>query len=178
MKKVTYTITTLCLILSLSLILFFVPFKVNYKQVVKSEAIKYNLDENLIFSVIKTESGFKENVVSKAGAVGLMQILPTTAEWVCKKLGVDYTYENLFNGEKNIKIGCYYLNYLMNFFDFNLENTICAYNSGQYTVLGWLNSKEYSNDGNSLQKIPYEETKNYLRKVKFNKFVYSHFIVK
>ena len=178
MKKIITIILLVFLLLCVSFVLFFVPFKTNYKQVVTVEANKYNLDQNLIYSVIKTESGFKENAISKAGAVGLMQILPSTAEWVCKKLRIEYSYENLFNGEKNIQIGCYYLNYLINLFDFNLENTICAYNCGQYTVLSWLNNKEYSSDGETLENIPYKETKNYLKKVKFNKFIYSHFIIK
>ncbi len=178
MKKVGAIISLLCVSIIILTILFFVPFKINYKQTIISESAKYNLDQNLIYSVIKTESGFKENAISSAGAVGLMQILPSTAEWVCKKLGVEYKYENLFIGEKNIQIGCYYLNYLLNLFDFNLDNTICAYNSGQYTVLSWLNSKEYSSDGITLENIPYKETKNYLKKVKFNKFIYSHFIIK
>ena len=175
MKK--YVLVTIITMIFLMVIIFFVPFKTDYKTKIQSECEKYNLDKNLVFAVIKAESGFKENAVSKVGAVGLMQILPSTGEWVSKKIGLNYNENDLYDGEKNIEIGVYYLSYLLNLFDNNLENAICAYNAGQYTIMSWLSTKEYSDDGIVLNKIPYSETKNYLTKVKFNKFVYSHFII-
>ena len=75
MKKVGAIISLLCVSIIILTILFFVPFKIDYKQTIISESAKYNLDQNLIYSVIKTESGFKENAISSAGAVVLVQNL-------------------------------------------------------------------------------------------------------
>ena len=175
MKK--YLLITIMILVLLISFIFLFPFKTDYSEIIQSKCEKYEIDKNLVFSIIKAESGFNQNAVSKVGAIGLMQILPSTGEWVSKKIGLNYKENDLYNAEINIEIGVYYLSYLIELFENNLENAICAYNAGQYTVMSWLNSKEYSDDGINLSKIPYNETKNYLTKVKFNKFIYSHFII-
>lgn len=178
MKKVAIIVGVWFCLLAIFISLFFAWFKTDYLQEVTRECDSYNIDKNLVFALIKTESGFDKNAVSNAGARGLMQIMPTTASWVCSKIDVEFNQDNLFDPSINIKIGCYYLNYLINLFDGNFDNSICAYNAGQNVVLGWLKDKKYSDDGKTLKNIPYKETRKYLQKVKFNKNIYGKFIFK
>ena len=155
---------------------FFASYQVRFSQEIIMESTEQGLDKNLVYAIIKTESGFDEKAVSSVGAKGLMQILPSTASWVCSKINIEYSEDILFNPQINIKIGCYYLKYLIDLFDNNIENAICSYNAGQNAVLSWLADKRYSDDGENLKEIPYKETKNYLKKVKFNKFIYDNFV--
>ena len=148
-------------------------FKTDYLEIVKRESKTNNLDVNLVLSIIKTESKFNENAISSKGAVGLMQILPSTATWLAEKMDLkSFNMENLNNPEINIKLGCYYVRYLFDNFE-DEELAICAYNAGEGVVRNWLNDKEYSLDGKKLDSIPYDETRNYLSKVKLNKQIYS-----
>ena len=138
----------------------------NYKKLAVAYAKRYDVSAKLVISIMKTESGFDKNAVSKKGAVGLMQILPTTAEYISKKLGYSAEFD-LFEPETNVKFGTYYLKYLIDKFK-SEDIAICAYNAGEGTVVKWG-----LNDGFSLDKIKYKETLNYYRKVKFYKKLYG-----
>lgn len=148
-------------------------YPLNYQSIIIENANKYDVDSELIASIINVESHFSSDVVSNKGAVGLMQILPTTAEWVDKKIGIDLEKNNLFEPSVNIEIGTYYLSYLFKIFD-SADNVICAYNAGLGNVQKWLTNKKYSPDGKKLTNIPFEETSNYLAKVKKCLKVYAN----
>lgn len=123
----------------------------------------------LAYSVMKAESGFDEEALSPAGAVGIMQLLPSTAEFVCRMNGIPFEHERLTEGAYNVKLGCLYLNYLLARFK-TVETALAAYNAGEGTVAGWLGSEEFSQDGTTLSEIPYPETARYVKKVlKFRK---------
>ncbi len=139
-------------------------FPMKYSEVVAEASQKYDLPQEIIFSVINVESHFNPNAVSSKGAVGLMQIMPSTAEEVAKKANFD-TFE-LTNPRDNIMLGSSYLATLNRRFE-NLSTAICAYNAGPTNVSAWLKNTQYSSDGKTLKKIPFEETRNYL--AKFNK---------
>ena len=107
-----------------------------------------------------------ENAVSKKGAIGLMQIMPDTGLWIAEKLKLEnFQKEDLFDIEKNIMIGVWYVGYLADKFDGNLINTIAAYNAGPTNVSKWLGEPEFSCDGKNLSDIPFSETKKYSEKV-------------
>ncbi len=137
-------------------------FPLGYKQIVVECSDYYGLDRGLVFSVIKTESNFKSNAVSKAGAVGLMQITPKTADYIAEMLKIsDY---DLLDAYTNVWFGCYYLKYLLN--KFNVLNVaLCAYNAGEGNVALWLNNQDYSTDNINLLVIPFKETKEYVAKI-------------
>lgn len=132
------------------------------------------LDETLVYAVIKTESGFSESSVSSAGAVGLMQLLPSTAEFICRKEGLEFLPSELLNGEYNVKVGCLYLHYLLERFQ-NSETALAAYNAGEGNVSEWLKNSEYSKDGKILCRIPYGETERYIKKVQNFRKIYEFF---
>lgn len=113
--------------------------------IIKEKADKYNIDESLIKAVIKAESGFNPNAVSKAGASGLMQLMPGTA----RGLGV----EDIFDVEQNIEGGAKYLRGMLDRFDGDKSLALAAYNAGPNAV------KRYGGIP------PYQETQNYVKRV-------------
>lgn len=138
-------------------------YPVRYKEEVIKYSQEYDLDKYLIFSTIKVESNFDRNSKSSKGALGLMQILPSTAEFISKKLNIE-EYD-LFNENNNIQFGCFYIRYLLDKFG-NSDTAIVAFNAGEGNVSSWLKNKEYSDDGITLKKIPYKESEEYLDKTK------------
>lgn len=154
-------------------------YPVKYKDIVFEAAEQNNLERTLIFSVIKIESGFNEKAKSKKGALGLMQITPSTGEYIAKMLNVKQY--DLLQPETNVKFGCYYLKYLINRFK-NTETALCAYNAGESTVSIWLNNPDYSDDKIALKSIPFSETNEYINKYKktFSKYkkIYGYILDK
>jgi len=120
--------------------------KKRYTGIIAAAAHKYRLDADLIHAVIRAESAYNAKAVSKAGAVGLMQLMPATAK--------QYGALSRTDPRQNVFAGARYLKYLVGLFPKNLSLAIAAYNAGENTV------KRYKN------KIPpYPETQNYVRKV-------------
>jgi len=137
-----------------------------HNDIVEEYCSLYDVDKYLIYSIIRTESFYDEKAVSSKGAMGLMQIMPETGEWIAEKINLDnFTKEDLFDCEKNIMMGVWYISYLSDRFNGNLDNTIAAYNAGPTNVSKWLLEKEFSLDGENLTDIPFEETKKYREKV-------------
>lgn len=137
-------------------------YPLKYSEIVIKYSKEYNLNSALIFATIKVESNFNENAVSNKGAIGLMQIKESTANYIANMLKEKEF--DLYNANTNIKYGCHYLNYLIKRFN-NIETAIVAYNAGEGRVSEWLKNKEYSENGITLTKIPYKESKEYKEKI-------------
>lgn len=139
-----------------------------YKEVVSLYEEKYDVEENLIFAVIKAESNFDKDAISNRNAVGLMQLMEETAKDVARKNGIeidfDNTKEELFDVYKNIEIGTCYLSTLLQKYQ-NKEVALAAYNAGTGTVDGWIEKGIIKKDGTDIENIPYKETNNYVRKI-------------
>ncbi|MGL5755141.1 MAG: lytic transglycosylase domain-containing protein [Paraclostridium sp.] len=141
-----------------------------YSEYVQTYSEEFDVDENLVYSIMKVESKFNKKAVSRRNAKGLMQISDITQKWATDELKLDKV--DIFDPETNIKIGCWYLSKLYKEFkDVNL--VIAAYNGGSGNVNKWLSNTEYSYDGSQLHDIPFNETKNYLKKVKENYIIYK-----
>ncbi len=145
------------------------PLKYEKEIAVASEA--FDVDPVLIASVIKCESGYNHEAVSMKGAEGLMQLLPSTAEYLAKKL--KYGDYDLKNPEDNIMLGTYYLSLLSE--QFNDEKlALCAYNAGPGNVQKWLNDEENLDENGELENIPFDETRIYLKKCEQAKKYYNY----
>lgn len=145
-------------------------YPLEFTEYVEKYSEEYKVPKELIYAVIKCESDFKSNAVSSVGTIGLMQMLPSTF----KDITDNYLYEGLDTGmlydpETNIKYGTFYLSWLKSNLD-NWDTAIAAYNGGIGNVQKWLADKEYSDDGKTLKtdKIPFKETRNYVKKVNNN----------
>lgn len=137
-----------------------------HSEIIEEYCALYNVDKYLVHSIIRTESFYDENAVSSKGALGLMQIMPDTGAWIAEKLNLEnFTKEDLFDSEKNIMMGVWYIGYLSDRFNGNFDNMIAAYNAGPTNVSKWLAEKTLSSDGENLTDIPFEETKKYKEKV-------------
>lgn len=159
MKKIFYIL----LILSTAAVILYTAaervFPLKYYEEIIAASQKYDIDPAVIFAIAKAESNFRDNAVSKKGAVGVMQVMPSTAKWYMKTKKERYHKDELYDYKRNIDIGAGYFGYLYD--DFKDEETaIAAYNAGPNRVKenGW------SNIG---------ETKRYVRKVKIYTKVYK-----
>lgn len=156
----------------------FLSFKLQYKNIVKVESKNCGVEQSIIYSIIKAESKFNKNAKSNAGAVGLMQIKLSSANYMLAQNGkLQITEAQLFVPETNIKLGTQYFAYLQKKFE-DLGTAICAYNAGETVVRGWLKNSDNSTDGKTLKNIPFAETKKYLSKVQFNIKVYKKILNK
>lgn len=143
-----------------------------YSEYVERYSDAYGVPEAVIYSVIRTESGFVSNAVSKAGAVGLMQMMPNTFLWLCEKNGESLDAGMLYDPETNIRYGTYYLSYLYE--QFGLWETVyAAYNCGPGRVKEWQADTEYADGNGVLKKIPIEETSSYVKKVSKSVKIYE-----
>ncbi len=137
-----------------------------YEDSIAAYAKEYGLDPYMVAAVIHTESGFDPNAVSHAGAIGLMQVMPETGEWIAGKLGVEpFDINALYDPDTNIRFGCWYLGFLRERFGGANELVWAGYNAGQGRVDEWLADPAVSADGVSLTDIPFEETADYVKKV-------------
>ncbi len=136
-----------------------------YSEYVEKYAAEYEIDEDLIYAVIKTESDFDNNAVSNVGARGLMQIMGETFDWIKFRLGdKDTVYDDMFDPEMNIRYGAYLVDYLLEKFG-DKDTAIAAYHAGAGCVDGWLEDKENSADGKRLDNIPSNATAHYVNKI-------------
>ncbi len=142
-------------------------YPIKYEENVKEIAQETGVDELLIYSIIKAESGFESNVKSTSGAIGLMQVMLPTAEEIAEELGIqDLT-------ETNIKIGTHYFAMLLKEYDNELNLAIIAYNAGMGNVNTWIAEGIINEDGTDIENIPFAETKMYVKKILQNYEIYK-----
>lgn len=142
-----------------------------YNDIIDEFAEEFCIDKDLIKALIHAESGFDPDAVSPKGAVGLMQIMPSTAEFLAKRL--DIGEYDLFDPRTNIYFGTAYLKYLYGRFSSD-KTVIAAYNAGEGRVAEWLKNPDYSSDGVDLKVVPFKETAVYIKRVvRYKKFLHG-----
>ena len=139
-------------------------YKIGYSEYVEEFAEKYNVEKELIYAIIKVESNFDENAVSKSNAKGLMQIMTATAQEIADKYGINLTEENITDPKINIEIGTIYISQLLEKYN-NKQVALAAYNAGQGNVNKWITQETIKSDGSDIENIPFPETNMYVRKV-------------
>ena len=137
-----------------------------YHEWIEQYGKEYGVPPHLVAAVIKTESGFDPLAESRAGAQGLMQMMPSTFEWLTgeEHLGEFLPANKIFDPHVSIRYGVYYLRYLYEKFQ-NWSTVLAAYNGGEGNVAKWLQDPSLSDGKGNLTSIPFEETRNYVRKV-------------
>lgn len=144
-----------------------------YHALVQRYSREYGLDAHFVYAMIKAESNFSSSAVSDKNATGLMQIMIPTGEWIAEQLGEPFSKDMLFEPATNIRMGCFYISYLLDMYDGNKTCALAAYNAGYANVNNWLSQEKYSKDGKTLMLIPYPETAKYVNRVKNNEKLYD-----
>ncbi|NJM64360.1 MAG: transglycosylase SLT domain-containing protein [Acaryochloris sp. RU_4_1] len=145
-------------------------FPLAYLTPVRQWARQRNLNPLLVMSLIRQESRFQPQVRSVAGAVGLMQVLPETAEWVSQRIGLK-TYQ-IDGVEDNINLGTGYLDYTHQTYNNNSLLAIASYNAGPGNVDEWVKTMPNNDADAFVENIPFPETKNYIKSVLGNYWNY------
>ncbi len=145
-----------------------------YEPVVLDAAKKHQLAPDLVYSVMRQESGFRSKVVSHAKAIGLMQLIEPTAREVAKELSVEYAQESLRRPEYNVEFGAYYLRKLLNIFDNSVPLALAGYNAGPQAVARWIKSGHKLPLDVWAARIPYRETRGYVARVLGNMARYAY----
>jgi soluble lytic murein transglycosylase-like protein len=138
-----------------------------YPDIVTAETEKYKIDPMFTLSVMREESHFRERVVSRSDARGLMQIIPSTGEWLAGKVFGPAGFETamLFQPSINIELGTYYLRYLLDRFDNNVVLATAGYNWGPTSLSRWMNDSAPVDMDVFIESIPAQETRRYVKKV-------------
>ena len=149
-------------------------FPLDYKLTIDREAKKNGLDPELVYALIKQESAYEERAVSRSGALGLMQLMPLTAQHVANKVKEKKpSNSELLVSTKNISLGANYLKSLLEKFEGNFIYAIAAYNAGPTKVEQWR--KQWGNLPPEIfiEMIPFDETRGYVKLVLRNYVFYS-----
>ena len=151
--------------------LYYLAYPTYYSDLLAREAHSKGIDPYFVLAMVRQESCFAPYSGSVAGAQGLMQLIPSTAEWVAKKLGEPDPRGRLHLPETNVHLGMYYLLQALRSFDGNETLALAAYNAGPKAVSGWV--KVYGNDEPLLSEVvPYKETRSYIRAIPFQEDLY------
>ena len=176
MKKLRRKRVFLILVLALLAVLFFNSewmsrwmYPIHYKEDIRISADNYKLEPHLLAAVIRTETNFKPSKVSKKGAVGIMQIMPDTADWIVEKSGLNgVTRDNLTHrADVGIEMGAWYLQWLQKQFKGNQVAVIAAYNAGPGAVKRWISEGTWDGQLDTVSRIPYGETRHYVQRVNY-----------
>lgn len=139
-----------------------------YEDVVYKYARKYDIDPFLAAAMIKVESSFYSAAQSPKGAIGLMQIMPSTAKEIASKLNLrPFCISELYDPEVNIQIGLYYFVKLKNEFNGDIYLSLAAYNGGLKNVKKWIKQKKITlqNSKKEIKNIPFKETRQFVHDV-------------
>jgi soluble lytic murein transglycosylase len=138
-----------------------------YEHLVEDAARRHGLDPNLLLAVMRVESVYQRRIVSYAGAVGLMQIMPRTGRHIAHAMGIeDFTTAELLRPEVNLDFAAWYLASLIERFQGRLALAIASYNGGPHNVRRWIESYgQHMPLDAFLEEIPFDQTHRYVRRV-------------
>jgi len=134
-----------------------------YLPLVETWAQQHQLNPLLVTALIRQESRFEPKIRSVAGAVGLMQVMPGTAQYIAEK--IDLSKYNLENPQDNLQLGTWYMDYTHNRFDNYSLLAIASYNAGWNNVEKWLKRFDTQDPDEFVESIPFGETQGYVRQV-------------
>ena len=161
----------LCVLATLVLYRYVAPMP--YRPVIWQEAHANHLSPYLVAAVIRVESSYRPDAVSDRGAVGLMQLIPSTAAWASLKADKKVLRKGeLLNPATNIHLGSWYLSQLLKNYQGNEVLGLAAYNAGSRNVESWLAQGVLTSSSKSAAKVPFPETKNFVHRVLFLKTLY------
>ena len=152
---------------------FSLRYPTPYRDLMRSSANSENIDEAWVYGLTRQESRFMHYAKSGVGASGLMQLMPTTAKWAAKRMGM-YSYSNdkIHELSTNINIGAYYMRYILDLMGGQAVMATAAYNAGPSRAKRWMASEPLE-AAIYIETIPFSETRNYVQKVMANATFYA-----
>jgi soluble lytic murein transglycosylase len=142
-----------------------VALPLRHEDIIRQQSADKGLDPALVAGVIYAESRFRDQT-SHAGARGLMQITPDTANYIANKSGgTEFVQGDLATPQINISYGSWYLRYLLDRYEGNVVLALCAYNGGEGNVDRWLREGHITDTAFTLDRVPFPETREYVRRV-------------
>ncbi len=152
-----------------------VRFPLLYQEHVASAAKRSSVNPLLIFAVTRQESAFIHDARSSAGAMGLMQLLPSTAKQTAQRNGLSFHQQDLLTPEKNIALGSHYLEQLLKSYNGNRILAAAAYNAGPGRVRQWLRETDSQLPFDVwIETIPFRETRGYVQNVLSFSVIYAY----
>jgi soluble lytic murein transglycosylase len=151
---------------------FMLLYPAFFSTAIFDEAKKQNVDPNLVSAVIRQESIFDPKIVSPAGAIGLMQIMPYTGVVLAKQLDTPFETDSLYNPLYNVKLGTFYLKDLLKDFNDNLVLVLSSYNAGPHNAKKWYQKNKKEEFDLFIEDIEFTETRGYVKKVIANYWTY------
>jgi len=145
-----------------------------YAEIVTRAERELLLPRGLLWAVMRQESGFRRAVRSPVGAVGLLQLMPSTAERAANELGEKLEPRSLTRAYTNLHLGSTYLRKLIDSFQGSVPLALAAYNAGPQAVSRWLAFGESLPLDLFVARIPYEETRTYVARVLSNAARYAY----
>jgi soluble lytic murein transglycosylase len=143
-----------------------IKLPLRHEDIIRQQAADKGLDPALIAGVIYAESRFIDGRTSSAGALGLMQLTPATAQYIAQKSGgTAFRVTDLGTPQVNISYGAYYLKYLMQRYGDDVPLVLAAYNAGEGNVDKWIASAKSHDKSLNISAIPFGETRSYVTKV-------------
>jgi soluble lytic murein transglycosylase len=144
-----------------------------YRDLMRFSANQQNVDEAWVYGLTRQESRFMHYAKSGVGAAGLMQLMPTTAKWAAKRMGLDrYSNDMIHDLPTNIGIGTYYMRYTLELMDGQAVMATAAYNAGPSRARRWVATKPLE-AAIYIETIPFSETRGYVQKVMTNAQMYA-----
>ncbi|MCL6444123.1 MAG: lytic transglycosylase domain-containing protein [Alicyclobacillus sp.] len=158
-------------------------YPISYQSAIQQAARQSQVDPLLVASVVHVESKYDWQDVSHAGAIGLMQLMPATAQWIAQQIMTEYPHGDgvlvpgrqisLASPEVNIRLGSWYIHYLVAKFNGNTVAAIAAYNAGPKRVQDWLRSGTWNGKLDTIASIPVGETRHFVDRVFYNYELYK-----
>ena len=149
-----------------------------YAESVTRWASAYGVEAEVIWAIMRQESAFAPDIVSSAGAQGLMQLMPENVKDFSATLGPGEVLGDPFDPSENIRMGASHLAEVLSYFDGDQELALMAYNAGAGNVIGWL-AEPYAQDRDDLLRfVPYGETREYVQRVSLNYLIYRKLYAK
>jgi soluble lytic murein transglycosylase len=147
-------------------------FPTPHRDLVVRRSAEVNLDPAYVYGLIRQESRFVTDARSSVGAGGLMQVMPATARWTARKLGIPFSNEQLHDRDTNVAIGTGYLKLVLDDFDGSMALAAAAYNAGPRRPRTWRNVTPLETAA-WAENVPFPETRDYVKKVLANTTMYA-----
>lgn len=142
-------------------------YPISYKEEIREQSESYDIDPFLIASIIRVETNFKPSKESRVGALGIMQLMPDTADWAIEQGKLpEATLDRIkHEPDTNIRIGTWYLRNLSDQFEENRMAVMAAYNAGPGNVRKWMREGTWDGTLENVRDIPIGETRHYVQRV-------------